>query len=149
LQWLVKSATQLCTSQKDCNKLDLTAAQYFWLVNHNDWSRWLAISSPHIFAVLFTVLLVGLLKKKLNLDIKFYFPEWHTQHRWRCSKRFLLNLQSGPNQELDTMLSVDPCFGLPLPIPIHYTFNYWPSGGKGCRSETTWAAEILKVCWPS
>jgi hypothetical protein len=29
---MVKSATPLCTSQKECNKLDLTAAQYFWLV---------------------------------------------------------------------------------------------------------------------
>jgi hypothetical protein len=48
LPWLVKGATQLCTSKKECNKLDLTAAQYFWLVDHNDWSRWFAISSPHI-----------------------------------------------------------------------------------------------------
>jgi hypothetical protein len=29
LRWLVKSATQLCSSKKECNKLDLTAAQYF------------------------------------------------------------------------------------------------------------------------
>jgi len=29
LLWLVKGATQLCTSKKECNKLDLTAAQYF------------------------------------------------------------------------------------------------------------------------
>jgi hypothetical protein len=34
LPWLVKGATQLCTSKKKCNKLDLTAAQNFWLVNH-------------------------------------------------------------------------------------------------------------------
>ncbi len=33
--WLVKGATQLCTSKKECNKLDLTADQYFWLVDHN------------------------------------------------------------------------------------------------------------------
>jgi len=26
---LVKGATQLCTSKKECNKLDLTAVQYF------------------------------------------------------------------------------------------------------------------------
>jgi hypothetical protein len=26
---LVKGATQLCTFKKECNKLDLTAAQYF------------------------------------------------------------------------------------------------------------------------
>jgi hypothetical protein len=29
LPWLVKGATQLCTSKKKCNKLDLTAAQNF------------------------------------------------------------------------------------------------------------------------
>jgi hypothetical protein len=29
LPWLVKGATQVCTSKKECNKLDLTAAQYF------------------------------------------------------------------------------------------------------------------------
>jgi hypothetical protein len=29
LPWLVKGTTQMCTSKKECNKLDLTAAQYF------------------------------------------------------------------------------------------------------------------------
>jgi hypothetical protein len=29
LPWLVKGAIQLCTSKKESNKLDLTAAQYF------------------------------------------------------------------------------------------------------------------------
>jgi hypothetical protein len=29
LPWLVKGATQLCTSKKECNELDMTAAQYF------------------------------------------------------------------------------------------------------------------------
>ncbi len=91
LPWLVKGATQLCTSKKECNKLDLTAAQYFWLVDHNDWSRWLAISSPHVHAV--TVLLVGLpQRKQLNLDILFYYQEWRTQHRWRCSNTSNLSL---------------------------------------------------------
>jgi hypothetical protein len=46
VQWPVNGATQLCTSQRECNKLHLTAAQYFWLVDHNDWSWWFAISSP-------------------------------------------------------------------------------------------------------
>jgi hypothetical protein len=32
LLWLVNGATQLWTSKKECNKLNLTAAQYFWLV---------------------------------------------------------------------------------------------------------------------
>jgi hypothetical protein len=55
------------TSKKECNKLDLTTAQYFWLVDHNDWSRWFAISSPHVYAVPVTVLLVGLQKKPAKL----------------------------------------------------------------------------------
>jgi hypothetical protein len=29
LAWLVNGTTQLCTSKKDINKLDLSAAQYF------------------------------------------------------------------------------------------------------------------------
>jgi hypothetical protein len=29
LPWLVKGATQLCTSKKECSKLNLIAAQYF------------------------------------------------------------------------------------------------------------------------
>jgi len=59
----VKGTTQLCTSKKECNKLDPTAARYFSLLDHNDWSRWFAISSSHIYAVPVTVLLVGLPKK--------------------------------------------------------------------------------------
>ncbi len=27
--WLVKGATQLCTSQKECNKLHMSVAEYF------------------------------------------------------------------------------------------------------------------------
>jgi hypothetical protein len=64
LLWLVKGATQLCTSKKECNKLNLIAAQYFSLVDHNDWSRWFAISSSHAYAVLVTILLVGLPPQK-------------------------------------------------------------------------------------
>jgi hypothetical protein len=70
LPWIVKGATQLCTSKKECNKLNLTVAQYFSLFDHSDWSRWFAISNPYIFAAPDTVLLVGLPKnKKVNLDI--------------------------------------------------------------------------------
>ncbi len=70
LPWLVKGVTQLCTSRKEGNKLDLTAAQYFLLVDHNDWSRWFSISSSHVYEVPVTVLLVGLPKKQeLNLYI--------------------------------------------------------------------------------
>jgi hypothetical protein len=59
---LVKGTTPLCTSKKECSKLDLTSAHYFLLVDHNDWSSWFAISSSHVYAV--KVLLVGLPKKK-------------------------------------------------------------------------------------
>ncbi len=69
LPWLVKGATQLCTSKKECNKLDLTAAQYFCLVDHNDWSRWFAIGSPTYMQFQLQFLIVGLPKKMLNLDI--------------------------------------------------------------------------------
>jgi hypothetical protein len=57
--WLVKGATQLCTSQKESNKLDLNAAQYFSLVDYNGWYWWFAISSPPCISVL----LVGLPKQ--------------------------------------------------------------------------------------
>jgi len=30
--------------REECNKYDLTVTTCFWLVNHNDWSRWFAIS---------------------------------------------------------------------------------------------------------
>jgi hypothetical protein len=37
--------------REECNKYDLTAGPCFWLANHNDCSRWFAISSSHVFAV--------------------------------------------------------------------------------------------------
>jgi len=68
LPWLLKGATHLCTSKTECNKLDLTMAEFFWLVDHTDWSRWFAISSPHEYAV--PVTFVEFPKKQqLNLDI--------------------------------------------------------------------------------
>jgi hypothetical protein len=58
LPWLVKAAALLCCNKK-CNKYDLTATQCFSLAHHNEWSRWFAISSPHLFVVLISVLWVG------------------------------------------------------------------------------------------
>jgi hypothetical protein len=56
--------------KKKCNKLDLTAAQYFWLVDHNDWSRWFAISSSSRICSSSHSFIGGVVKKKkLNLDI--------------------------------------------------------------------------------
>jgi hypothetical protein len=69
LSWQVKGATQLCTSQKEGNKLDLTAAQYFWLVDHNgDGPGGLLLVVPTY----------------MQFQLQFY-PTWHTEHRWRCS----------------------------------------------------------------
>jgi hypothetical protein len=39
-------------SKKECNNLNLTVAEYFWLADPSDWSRWFAVSSPHVYAVL-------------------------------------------------------------------------------------------------
>jgi len=36
----------ISTCKKECNKFDLTFVQCLWLVNHNNLSRWFAISSP-------------------------------------------------------------------------------------------------------
>ncbi len=87
LPWLVKGATRLCTSKKECNKLDLIAAQYFWLVNQNDYSRWFAISSPYVYTVLVTVLLVGLPKEKTAKlrDLILYSRVTNWAPVWRCS----------------------------------------------------------------
>ncbi len=60
----------LHTSKKECNKLDLTTARYFSLVDHNDWSRWFAISSPpRICSSSYNFIGGVAQKKQLNLDI--------------------------------------------------------------------------------
>jgi hypothetical protein len=67
--WLVKGATQLCTSKEECNKLDLTASQYF-----SDWST-IMIGPDGLLLVVATYMLFQLQfywwgqKKMLNLDI--------------------------------------------------------------------------------
>jgi hypothetical protein len=66
-----KSRNTIVHLQKnEGNKSDLTAAQYFWLVDHNDWARWFAISSSCVYAIPVTVLIGGVAKKtQLYLDI--------------------------------------------------------------------------------
>jgi len=42
---------------------------------------------PHLFAVLVSVLWVGLIKStELNLGVKNIFAGSHTEHHWRCPK---------------------------------------------------------------
>jgi hypothetical protein len=49
--------------------LDLITAQYFWLVDHNDGSRWFAMSSPpHICSSSYSFIGGVAEKKELNLD---------------------------------------------------------------------------------
>jgi hypothetical protein len=64
LRRLVKgTAIQLCTSKKECNKLHLTAAQYFWLVDHMIGPGGSLLVVPHVYAVPVSVLLVGCQKQ--------------------------------------------------------------------------------------
>jgi len=37
--------------------------QYFWLADHNDWSRWFAINSPHVYVVQLYSFIGGVAKK--------------------------------------------------------------------------------------
>jgi hypothetical protein len=69
LLWLVKGATQLCTSKNECNNLDLFATQYFRLVDHNDGSRWFTISSSHVYSSSYSNIGGVAKEKQLNLDI--------------------------------------------------------------------------------
>ncbi len=47
----VYGAAMMCTTpREECNKYDLTTIPYFWLANHNDCSRWVAISSSQLLA---------------------------------------------------------------------------------------------------
>ncbi len=62
-----KAQQSLKPAREECDKYDLIVAPYFWLVNHNDWCRWFAISSlPTIskLAVPILVLWVGRKKSK-------------------------------------------------------------------------------------
>ncbi len=72
--------------EKECNKLDLTAAPCFWLANHNNYLGALLLVVSHLFAVPVLVLWVGLEKnkKKQNLDVR--------------------NILAGSNTELEMLL---------------------------------------------
>ncbi len=50
--------------EKECNKLDLTAAPCFWLANHNNYLGALLLVVSHLFPVPVLVLWVGLEKNK-------------------------------------------------------------------------------------
>jgi hypothetical protein len=71
---LERTLQTLTPAREECNKYDLTAAPSFWLANHDDWSRWFAISSLlPVFAVPVLLLWVGLGKKKTKLGCEKYF----------------------------------------------------------------------------
>jgi len=56
------------------NKYDVTTSPF----NHNDWSRWFAISSSHVYAVAVPVSWVGL-KRRKYLDVGNMFSGSHTE----------------------------------------------------------------------
>jgi hypothetical protein len=60
---LGKATVKPNTCWEDYNKFDPTTASDFWLLNHDDWSRWFASCSSHLFAVPLLVLRVGFEKK--------------------------------------------------------------------------------------
>ncbi len=57
-----KGATQLCTSKKECDKLNLSAGQYFWFVDHDIGPGDLLLVVP-TYMQFHLQLLVGLPKK--------------------------------------------------------------------------------------
>jgi hypothetical protein len=72
---LAKGAATLCTCRTECSKCDLTSSQCFWLVYHNDWSKWFAISSSPPICCSVSVLWVGC--QKVNMDLKNTFAGSH------------------------------------------------------------------------
>jgi hypothetical protein len=71
---------------KECDEYDLTAAQYFWLVDHNDSSRWFSISSPWPICCPSFSFMGGVAKQigyitKLGCEFLFYifFCRWRTE----------------------------------------------------------------------
>ncbi len=64
LPWLVQRAIELCNSKNECNRLDLTEAQYFSLVDIMIGQGGLLLVVPHVHGVPVSVLLVGLLENK-------------------------------------------------------------------------------------
>jgi hypothetical protein len=61
---LGKATVKPNTCWEDYDKFEPITASDFWLVNHDDWSRWFAIPNSHLFAVPLLVLWVGLGEKK-------------------------------------------------------------------------------------
>ncbi len=62
-----KKAQRSCVpTREECNEYDLTAAPCFWLANHNDWSRWFAISSFPSICSLGVSFISGFAKKRVN-----------------------------------------------------------------------------------
>jgi hypothetical protein len=57
-----KELQSYAPAREECNKYDVIGSHCFGLSSYNDWSRWFAISSSHLFAVPVSVQWVGLQK---------------------------------------------------------------------------------------
>jgi hypothetical protein len=88
---LWENAPPSCAPAGDeCNKYDLTAGPCFWLVNHNDWSKWFAISSSHLFAILLPVFLVCGLCRRPKC---YHVLNWFFLPKPSSFLEFILNFQ--------------------------------------------------------
>ncbi len=75
---LVKGAAALHTCRKERNNYELIAAECFWLVHHNDSSRWSAISCPPPICCLSFSFLGGVAKEYIpKLGCEKYFSQGH------------------------------------------------------------------------
>jgi hypothetical protein len=101
LPCLVKGATQLCTSKKQCNKLDLTAALLIavykqigtiWLVNHSAWSTCLLLVVPQICSSNYSFIGGVAKKKSAKLKRLILLSKVTYWARWRCSKKPLRHM---------------------------------------------------------
>jgi hypothetical protein len=85
-----RARTNTWQRRRECNECDHNGAPWFWFANHNNWSRWVAISGLPTYmqlSALLLVLWVGLENSKQpNLDVWNFFAKSHTEeHCWRCS----------------------------------------------------------------
>ncbi len=91
--WLVRDiamlwGAMLWTCRKECNKYDLTAAQYFWLmIIMIGWGGllWVVHHHHHLFAAPVSLSFMGRhYITKFECE-KYFFARSHSEHNWRCS----------------------------------------------------------------
>jgi hypothetical protein len=115
LPWLV-SCNTVVHLQKG-KKLDLNAAQYFWLVDQNDWSRWFAISSYHVYAISVTIFIGGVARKRKKAILRHLILFSRVTY-WAPLVEMLL-LHTSQNEILDPP-EAHTSIKNPIPVPAWY-----------------------------